>query len=527
MMGSGKTSVAQELQSILEDYSLVDIDSVITELEGRSINEIFNTNGEDYFRQIEKLIIKSYEDFSKKIISTGGGAFKNAENITSLKKNGVVFYLSAPAEELYERIKSDNTRPLLQTENPKSTIESLLNEREKNYKLADYEIETKNKTINEIAKEIIKKYNDKSESFITVRTPAKGENEYPIIIGENIIKSAQNYINRHSGANKYLIVTNNTINDILGEKLKIENSEKLILPDGEEFKNFDTLQKIIDKAIEIKLERKDAIIAFGGGVIGDMAGFAAATYQRGIDFIQIPTTLLAQVDSSVGGKVAINHKEGKNLIGNFYQPKVVLADTSVLKTLDKRQLKTGLAEVVKYAFIEKTCNSQEFFNFYDFLKEKKELLLNSDINTLAQVVEICCRLKSAVVYQDENEKGLRAILNFGHTFAHAIEKVTNYKTYTHGEAVAIGMKMAFNLSAKMKLIEESYKNESIDLIKSYNLIQKLDINIQLDTVMAAMKLDKKVQSSKVRFVLPVGQGSVEIFDNIDENLIKEVVQQEL
>ncbi len=527
MMGSGKTTVAQKLQAKLKDFSLVEIDSVITELEGRSINEIFKTNGEEYFRQIEKLLIKSYEDFSSKIISTGGGAFKSIENIASLKKNGVVFYLLASPDELYERIKTDESRPLLKTDCPKEEISTLLKERERHYKKADFEIETTGKSIEEIAEEIINKYKSLSGNYLTVKIPAQLEKEYPIIIEENILEKAQEYIERYAKANRYLIVTNNTINDLFANRLKLENCEKIILPDGEEFKNFETLQKIIDKAIEVKLERNDTIIAFGGGVIGDMAGFAASIYQRGVNFVQIPTTLLSQVDSSVGGKVAINHSKGKNMIGNFYQPKLVLSDITTLKTLDTRQLKTGLAEVIKYAFIEKTCDANEYYNLYDFLIKNKEQILWLQPSMIKEVVEICCSLKSSVVYQDETEQGLRAILNFGHTFGHAIEKVTKYKVFTHGETVAIGMKIAFNLSYKMGLITEEYKNNSLALIDSYDIIPKLDKSITTEEVMEAMKLDKKVRSNKVRFVLPVALGEAEIIDNIDENLIKEVIQQEL
>lgn len=362
---------------------------------------------------------------------------------------------------------------------------------------------------------------------LIVKIAPQKESEYPILIGTNLLENACEYISKYTNAKKFLIVTNSTINKILGYKLNIPNSYKLILPDGEKYKNFDTLKKIIDNAIEMKLERKDAFIAFGGGVIGDMTGFAASIYQRGIDFVQIPTTLLSQVDSSVGGKVAINHDQGKNMVGSFYQPKLVLADIATLKTLDIKQLKTGLAEVVKYAFIEKSCNSETDYDFLNFLIENKDRIFNQNPETISKMIEICCSLKSTVVLQDEKEQGLRAILNFGHTFAHAIEKVTEYTAYTHGEAVAIGMKMALNLSFKKQLIDKDYYDLCLKLINLYEFELAPNKKLTVETICDAMKLDKKVQSNKIRFVLPVGYKTVEIFNEIDENLIKEVVQQEL
>ena len=281
----------------------------------------------------------------------------------------------------------------------------------------------------------------------------------------------------------------------------------------------DYLNKILDKALEIKLERKDAIIALGGGVIGDMAGFAAAIYQRGIDFIQIPTTLLAQVDSSVGGKVAVNHKLGKNMLGAFYQPKLVLSDTNVLKTLDERQFKTGLSEVIKYAFIEKTCNAEENYNLYEFLKENKEKICKRDTKALKELITICCKLKSAVVNQDEKEKGLRAILNFGHTYAHAIENITNYEKYTHGEAVSIGMKLIFDLALSLGKISDEYYKDSISLIKEYNLVTSLDFTPDKEKFYDSMKSDKKVSNQSIVFVMPKNRKVVEIENNIDKKHI--------
>lgn len=356
-------------------------------------------------------------------------------------------------------------------------------------------------------------------TVLDVRIKATKESSYPIIIEENILEKAYEYILKYTRAKKFLVVTNDKIFNLYGEYLRNDNSEFIVLPDGEVYKSMEYLNKILDKALEIKLERKDAIIALGGGVIGDMAGFAAAIYQRGIDFIQIPTTLLAQVDSSVGGKVAVNHKLGKNMLGAFYQPKLVLSDTNVLKTLDERQFKTGLSEVIKYAFIEKTCNAEENYNFYEFLKENKEKICKRDTKALKELITICCKLKSAVVNQDEKEKGLRAILNFGHTYAHAIENITNYEKYTHGEAVSIGMKLIFDLALSLGKISGEYYKDAISLIQEYDLVTSLDFTPDKENFYDSMKSDKKVSNQSIVFVMPTNRKEVEIENNVDKKHI--------
>ncbi len=352
-----------------------------------------------------------------------------------------------------------------------------------------------------------------------VKISAKKESSYPIIIGEGLLGSAYEYIKEHTKANRFLVVTNTTVYQLYGKKLQSENSEFIVLEDGEIYKNMENLNKITDKALEMQLERKDAIIALGGGVIGDMAGFAAAIYRRGIDFIQIPTTLLAQVDSSVGGKVAVNHALGKNMLGAFYQPKLVLADTNTLDTLDERQFKTGLSEVLKYSFIEKNCACDCDYSFLEFLKANRKLIYAKNHKVLIELIKICCNLKSSVVNKDETEKGLRAILNFGHTYAHAIEKVTNYKKYTHGEAVSIGMKLVFNLAKSLNNISEDYYNEAVSLLNDYELITELDFSPSKNDFFEAMKSDKKVTDKNIIFIMPKARKEVEICDNCDKNLI--------
>lgn len=346
------------------------------------------------------------------------------------------------------------------------------------------------------------------------------DKKYPIFINSD--QSLENQIQTYTKANKLLVVISEKVNKLYGKKLEFKNSIKFVLKDGEEQKNFKNYQKILNCALKNKLERKDAIVAIGGGVVGDIAGFAASTYLRGIDFIQIPTTLLACVDSSVGGKTAVNTDFGKNLVGTFYQPKAVFCDLNFLDTLDERQFKTGLAEVLKYAFIEKSCPLTKDTSFFDFLAQNINKILERNKETLEQVIKTCLELKASVVIADEKEQGLRKILNFGHTYGHAVEKITNYKKYIHGEAVAIGMIFAINLAFEKQLISEDYKNEALSSIDKYKLVSKMP-KLNKYKLIQAMESDKKVLDGKIKFILPTQKSSVECFNITTDEISKIIV----
>lgn len=340
------------------------------------------------------------------------------------------------------------------------------------------------------------------------------EKKYPIYIENIAIADLREKILSTIGNKNYLIVISEKVEKLYGKIFGFPKSNKFILKDGENQKNFKNYQHILDKALRLKLTRKDLIVAIGGGVVGDITGFAASSYMRGIDFLQVPTTLLACVDSSVGGKTAINSKYGKNLIGAFYQPKAVFINPRILKTLDDRQLKTGLGEVIKYSFIEKSCQCDEELNLSNFISENTESILERDEKILAKLIEICIKLKKSVVEKDEKESDLRRILNFGHTYGHAVEKITNYKKYTHGEAVVEGIKFAFKLALQKGIIDKNYKFFAEDVIKKLNFCMIPDFNMK--KMSEIMLGDKKSDGKKYTFVLPVEYGKVGIFeiDNI-------------
>ncbi len=343
---------------------------------------------------------------------------------------------------------------------------------------------------------------------LNINIPSK-EKSYPIYIEDTDISGLKEKILSSVRGTKFLIVISEKVDKLYGKILGFNNDEKFILKDGEKEKNFKNYKKILERALKIGLTRQDAIIAIGGGVVGDLAGFAAATYMRGIDFIQVPTTLLACTDSSVGGKVAIDTDFGKNLVGSFYQPKVVFINTNFLKTLDERQYKSGLGEVVKYIFIEKSCKCNEDLNLTNFITENTDKILSKDIKILNKLIEICIKLKTSVVEKDEQEAGLRKVLNFGHTYGHAVEKVTKYKKYTHGEAVVKGIIFAFNLAEKRGLIDKNYKFFAEDILRKFDFKKIPDL--KEEKLLKAMQADKKATSDKIIFILPIDYSTVEEF----------------
>lgn len=354
--------------------------------------------------------------------------------------------------------------------------------------------------------------------MVNLSVNIKSENKsYPIFIESCTVSALKEQILSFLNGKNFLVVISEKVEKLYGKELGFDKSQKFVLKDGEKEKNFKNYKRILEKALKMKLTRNDAIIAVGGGVVGDMAGFAASTYMRGIGYIQVPTTLLACVDSSVGGKTAIDTNYGKNLVGSFYQPDVVFINPRFLKTLDDRLFKSGLGEVVKYAFIEKSCRCGEDLNLTNFLSEKTSDILNRDEKTLSKLIEICLKLKISVVEKDETESGLRKILNFGHTYGHAIEKITNYKKYTHGEAVVEGMKFAFNLAVKRNLIDKNYKFFADDVIKKFNFREIPQFNPE--KMIELMQMDKKATSKHIVFVLPTDYSTVEEFSLLPDEII--------
>ena len=341
--------------------------------------------------------------------------------------------------------------------------------------------------------------------------------QVPIHVGKNILKDFD--VSRYVSNKDVIIITNSRVGKLYLNRtkrlFKKYNVNSLILPDGEKYKNNDTLKKIYNFLIRKQYDRSLTIVALGGGVIGDMVAFAADTFMRGVSLIHIPTTLLAQVDSSIGGKCGINHTLGKNLIGSFKHPKLVLIDTSVLKSLPKSEFLAGMAEVIKYGLIKNK-------KFFDFLNNNYKEIYKYNDETLMKVVTTCVSTKAQIVKEDELEGGVRALLNFGHTFGHAIEASKNYKGILHGEAVSIGMNIAAAISADQELITYEEYCEIEDMILRLDLPTQIPSKISSTTLMKHLGHDKKKISGKNRFILLSKIGEAFICDQLENNYLKEL-----
>ncbi len=346
-----------------------------------------------------------------------------------------------------------------------------------------------------------------------------GDRSYPILIGSGLIDGHPE-LQRWITGREVFIVSNETVAPLYLERTMSACGDRridtLILPDGESHKHLGTLEKIIDALLERRHSRATTLVALGGGVVGDMTGFAAACYQRGVAFIQVPTTLLAQVDSSIGGKTAVNHPRGKNMIGAFHQPRGVLIDTDVLVTLPRRELAAGLAEVIKYGCIRDP-------EFFAWLERSMPALLAGDAAALSVAIERSCVTKADVVAADERESGLRAILNFGHTFGHAIETHTGYRSWLHGEAVAVGMVLAAALSVRLGTLHEDDAERIRALVAAAGLPTRPPEDLGVETFLEHMAVDKKVIDGRLRLIVLEGLGTAVVRDDVPRAVIADTL----
>ena len=346
-----------------------------------------------------------------------------------------------------------------------------------------------------------------------------GARSYPIYIGSGSL--ADSTVKTQIGSRQIMVVTNETVAPLYLEPITATFADRIvrtvILPDGEQFKTLDSLNLIITALLELGFDRSCTLIALGGGVVGDITGFAAACYQRGVDYVQIPTTLLAQVDSSVGGKTAVNHLLGKNMVGAFHQPTCVIADIATLSTLDQRQLHAGVAEIIKYGLI----SDPEFF---DWLEVELENLLRLDPECLTYAIRRSCENKAMIVAKDELESGIRSLLNLGHTFGHGIENVLGYGNWLHGEAVACGMCMAADLSMRMNMLSAADYERVVSIINRAGLAQCPPPELNPQDLATAMKVDKKNRGGRIRLVLMRAIGDAFVCDDYPDDEFQAVLK---
>lgn len=517
-MGTGKSTIGKIVAEKL-GYAFLDSDTVIEEEAGATVAEIFEMYGEQYFRELESNVISRISSQDNLVIATGGGVVLSSQNMHVLGSSGIIICLKAEPQAILKRIGDTSTRPLLKEGNPAQAMEKRLKEREGLY-YGDLLLDTTFINPAEAADRIISFTEDKYQPK-SVKVNLK-ERSYEIKIGNHLLEALGDCILEVYPKGNIMIVSNPTVHELWGKALEKGLKNRAydyhwaLIPDGEEYKNLEYAARLYDKALEFKLDRKSLILAFGGGVIGDMAGFVSSTFMRGVPYIQVPTTLLSQVDSSVGGKTAVNHSRGKNLIGSFCQPKMVIADTALLTTLPGRELSNGIAEVIKYGVI---CNS----SFFDFLEAQMNNILALDQKALAKVVEVSCGIKAGIVEQDEREEGIRALLNYGHTIAHGLEASTGYSRFRHGEAVALGMEGAAHIAVGLGIMADS------DRIRQRKLLNKAGLPLCYSAmdgrkVLEAIASDKKFLEEKPRLVLPRCIGSASIFDSVTYDIIESALK---
>jgi 3-dehydroquinate synthase len=516
LMGAGKTTIGRLLARKL-GKRFVDSDHEVEARTGASIPLIFEIEGEASFRRREADMIRELTGQHGIVLATGGGAVLNPATRALLAERGTVIYLRASVGSILQRTSHDRNRPLLRTADPRRKLEELTAQREPLYReVADLVIDTGRPNVQSMVGTILEQMaaleaarerkrpdqpmNEQKRINLDV---ALGTRSYPIVIGRGVLDDHE-LLGGHLGTGKVAIVTNTTVAplylDRLAAPLRAMGREvvEIVLPDGEEYKNWESLNLVYDALLAAKCDRKTTLVALGGGVIGDMTGFAAATYMRGVPFVQVPTTLLAQVDSSVGGKTGINHPRGKNMIGAFYQPRAVLADTATLDTLPSRELSAGLAEVIKHGAILDAA-------FFDWCEQNIGKLVARDADALAHAIARSCEIKADVVRKDERETGLRAVLNFGHTFGHAIESGLGYGNWLHGEAVGCGMVMAADLSQRLGYVDAATVQRVRALVEAAGL-PTVAPDLGAERWIELMEVDKKNEGGSIKFILlkPLG-----------------------
>jgi 3-dehydroquinate synthase len=555
MMGAGKSTVGRRLSARLR-LPFRDAD---TEIElahaGMTIPEIFEAHGEPYFRNGEARVIARLLEGGPVVLATGGGAFLREETRKRISDKAVSIWLKADADIILKRVKRRADRPLLQTADPAATVARLISERQPVYQRADITVWSRDVPHEKIVDECIGALHGwlcgnaatiasntlsqpmtaplKHSDAITVDV-ALGDRAYDILIGRDVLDSLGARVAALRPGARAAIVTDRNVARHWLEKAEKSLSQagitpsRIVVEEGEGSKTYAGLERVSEALIAAKIERNDLVIALGGGVVGDLAGFAAAILRRGVDFVQVPTSLLAQVDSSVGGKTGINSPQGKNLLGAFHQPLLVLADTAVLDTLSPRQFRAGYAEVAKYGVL----GDETFFAWLE--ANHAEIFAGGAAREHA--IATSCRAKAAIVARDERETGERALLNLGHTFGHALEAATGFSDRLfHGEGVAVGMVLAAEFSAQLGMIAES---ETARV--RHHLVQVgLPTHLQdiagfaqeglpdADALMALMAQDKKVKRGRLTFILLEAIGRAVIAPGVEPSLVRDFLKARL
>ncbi len=540
LSGSGKSTVGRLLAERLE-RPLFDIDALIEAQYGESIPTIFARYGEVYFRDCEQRVLANIAQQQEgAVIVTGGGIVLRAENRLLMAEHGIRVFLQVAPERSLQRLQEQyqhaltiganpELRPLLAGPDPLATLQQHLLVREPWYREAEFTCSTHERSAEQVAEEIATmvrttEMSEHADEVVPIVRHIHAGNGYDAIVAWQGLRELGEYVKRLNLPSRIFLVTDENIERIHGsialESLRRAGFEPLLysIPAGESSKSQQQVNALYDWLLEHHAERREAIIALGGGVVGDLVGFVAATYLRGVPLIQVPTSLLAQVDSSIGGKTGINHPRGKNLIGAFYHPLLVLADPAVLFSLPERSRTEGWAEIVKcgiildaelFALLEQHANALREFS-------------GVSIAVLCRIIARCIDLKASVIEGDEKEQGRRAILNYGHTVGHALENVAGYGQWLHGEAVSLGMVVAATMAQKAGMFAQEDVERQHRLLVALGLPVECKGTVRAQQILDAMQLDKKVAGKKIRWIMPTRIGEVVITPMADE-IVNEVV----
>ena len=545
--------VAQRL-----NWDFLYTDDEIVQQTGKPIAEIFRQDGEARFRELERETIRKACQQRQTVIAIGGGAIVDQQNYELLAEAGLIICLEAKPETIYERLFREaayspetEVRPLLANDNPLERIRRLKASRQPYYANVDWTVHTDNLNISQVAEEVIRvsrllrcahphlnplpsrerklvsQLEASDDIACVVETAAQS---YPVFVGYGLLDKLGEKMKKAALAGIATVISDENVFSLYGSKVDgiLKDAgfavNSFVVPPGEETKSMDYAIKIYDFLVEHRAERDDIIIALGGGMVGDLAGFVAATFLRGMPWIQVPTSLVAMGDASIGGKVGVNHPEGKNLIGAFYQPNLVLADPQTITTLPQRELTSGWAEVIKHGLILDE-------EFVQFLESNVNKLIKLEPKLLTRAIARSAAIKAQVVSQDEKEReGKRTILNYGHTIAHSLEAATRYKRFLHGEAVAIGMVGAAKLSQRLGLLPSAAVERQRVLLQKFGLPTSLpakrsNLKLSLAEVSRAMELDKKVRGKAIHWVLLQDIGRTVIRSDVPQKEVLAALQE--
>jgi 3-dehydroquinate synthase len=510
-MGTGKTTVGKLLADYL-NYRFIDTDELIESRNDRSISDIFQELGEDAFREMERAIVKEIAELEGVVISTGGRLMLDPENVNALSRNSRVLCLVATPDEILSRVMADqgHKRPLLSVSNPKERIVELLQERSVKYRRFP-QIVSDEKKPTDIAKGLVEFINTDPKS-LTVENPQKS---YEYVVGAGLLP----FIRQLTGVEgQAVIITDEVVNALYGPSCT-SIGHIIEIPSGRQNKSLVTVQSVYDQLLDKGFDRSGTIIALGGSVVGDIAGYVAATFMRGVNFVQCPTSLVAMVDTSVGGKTSIDLPQGKNMIGVYKQPTKVIADVATLQTLPQADFAAGMAEVIKHGLIAESNLLEQVEKGYWAKNWDRS---PSYIGELQRLVAQAIQVKINIVQADPFEQGQRSILNLGHTFAYAIEQVSN-NAYRHGEAVGMGLVAAANLSARLGFCDILLQKRIEGILESVNLPTRIPSDIKPDALIQAMQRDKKKRAGQLRFILLRGIGQAFVSGGVSVDEIKDAV----